>query len=168
MPTDANRSATTANTPTNSAEKRREASRTVNDLFLIGTDIENRQVRIDCLNLTTLRICGSRLVADKEVRTVTLLVKAVYSRLVDRSVDVGSSGLVEAITVDVLDHANHDAPRRFGRTPRGPHAQTAANGIAVRPVGPSCAFIDDCHRLFVDIIVFREVTSAYLTKPVTP
>ena len=53
-------------------------------------------------------------------------------KLVDRSVDVRSCGLVEAITVDVLDHANHDAPRRVGSAPRGPYAQTAANGIAPR------------------------------------
>src|SRR5439155_19372217 len=81
--------------------------------------------------------------------------------LVDRSVDVGNSGLVETITLDVLDHANHCAPWRVGCAPRGSHAQTATNRIAVRPVGTCCAFIDDRHRLAADIIRVREVTSAY-------
>src|SRR5580765_2384199 len=81
--------------------------------------------------------------------------------LVDRPVDVGNSGLVETITLDVLDYANHCAPRRVGCAPRAPHAQTAADRIAVRPVGTCCAFIDDGHRLLAGIIGFREITSAY-------
>jgi len=31
----------------------------------------------------------------------------------------------------------------------------------IRPVGTSCAFVDDCHRLFAGVFVFREVTSTY-------
>src|SRR5207248_9227720 len=86
------------------------SERTVNNL-IHRTEIENRQIGIDCLNLTTylrLQTGGGQRSPDRHA----LGQGSGSWKLVDRSVDVGNSGLVEAITVDVLDHANHDAPRR--------------------------------------------------------
>src|SRR4029077_11064389 len=128
--------------------------RTVNDL-LHRTDIENRQIGIDCLYRTTylrLQAGGGERGPDRHA----FRERPGAWKLVDRSVNVGSSGSVEAITIDVLDHADPGSPRCVGWARSAPHAQTAAHGIAVRPVGTRCAFIDDCHRLFAGIVVFRE------------
>ena len=70
MATDANSSATTANPPTNSAEKRREARESSITAFIVRTLNTGRLRSTAC---SSRRIWGSRLLADKEVRTVTLL-----------------------------------------------------------------------------------------------